>query len=144
MSAWYIDTSAALKLVLREPESIPLIEAINTEKPDLVAGYLLETQMRRVVHRTAALTQSQVTDVLDRVSLVELRPSTFMQAGLLPGTYLRSLDALHLAVAIESGAELVVSYDTRMIAAARELGLEVASPGRPPGDQDSRTEGGAV
>ena len=43
-----------------------------------------------------------------------------------------SLDALHLAAALAVGSDLagVVTYDTRMGAAARSLGLAVVSPGR--------------
>lgn len=42
----------------------------------------------------------------------------------------RSLDAIHLASALELGSDLgaVVSYDEQMRRAAVELGLEVASP----------------
>src|SRR5690606_35356980 len=44
---------------------------------------------------------------------------------------LRTLDAIHLATAMSLGARLegVVTYDARMAAAARELGLRVESPG---------------
>ena len=41
---------------------------------------------------------------------------------------LRSLDALHLAAAIRLGVDAVVTYDTRMTQAARDLGLVVLAP----------------
>jgi len=43
---------------------------------------------------------------------------------------LRSLDAIHLAAALMVAAQLeaVVTYDARMAAAARLLGLRVAAP----------------
>ena len=44
MSIWYLDTSAALKLVVEEPESDALAQAIDREQPDLVACWLLETE----------------------------------------------------------------------------------------------------
>jgi predicted nucleic acid-binding protein len=42
------------------------------------------------------------------------------------------LDAIHLAAALELGAELeaLVTYDGRMANAARQLGITVAMPGR--------------
>jgi uncharacterized protein len=42
----------------------------------------------------------------------------------------RSLDAIHLATARELGRDLaqVVTYDERMVEAAKRLGLETASP----------------
>ena len=51
-------------------------------------------------------------------------------AGELLPADLRSLDAIHLATALQLGTDLarVVTYDDRMIVAARELGLPVASP----------------
>jgi len=43
---------------------------------------------------------------------------------------LRSVDALHLATALEVGDELdgLVTYDARMAAAAKTLGLAVLAP----------------
>jgi predicted nucleic acid-binding protein len=51
-------------------------------------------------------------------------------AGLRP-TSLRSLDAIHLATALSLDGDLgvMISYDERLNAAAREHALAVASPG---------------
>jgi hypothetical protein len=51
-------------------------------------------------------------------------------AALLPVEHLRSLDAIHLAAARRLGKDLsvLVSYDDRMLAAAQELHIPVASP----------------
>ena len=130
MSRWYLDTSAALKLVLAEQESEALIEAITNELPTLVACYLLEAEMRRAAHRAPELSQRQVTELLDRIDLFEVTPTVFLQAGLLPGGHLRSLDALHLASAIGTGVDCLVTYDVRMAEAARAAGLVVIAPGR--------------
>lgn len=128
MSTWYLDTSAALKLVLEEKESVALIATIDAERPALVASWLLETEMRRACHRSEALSQRHVTELLDRVELFEVTPAIFVQAGLLPGADLRSLDALHLAAALGIGVDQVVTYDRRMASAARDIGLAVSSP----------------
>lgn len=128
MSRWYLDTSAALKLIVQEPESDALAEAIDHEQPDLVACLLLETELRRVVPRDPAVSQALVTDLLEAVSLHELPPSLFTEAGLLPGPGLRSLDALHLTAAIRLGVDRVVTYDRRLAHAADELGITVHSP----------------
>lgn len=128
MNAWYIDTSAALKLLVDESESTALARALDDEQPDLVACHLLETELRRAVHRDPALTQEAVTELLDGVSLHAVPSSLFREAGLLPGTALRSLDALHLAAAIRIGVDAVVAYDRRLVSAARELGLPALSP----------------
>jgi predicted nucleic acid-binding protein len=41
----------------------------------------------------------------------------------------RTLDAIHLASALHVDADELLAYDTRLLAAAAEHGLLVASPG---------------
>jgi predicted nucleic acid-binding protein len=55
--------------------------------------------------------------------------SLFREAGLLPGVGLRSLDALHLAAALRLDVDAVLTYDTRMVDSAAELGLRAFGPG---------------
>lgn len=129
MSRWYLDISAATKLLITEAESAALAHALDTEQPDLAACYLLETEVRRVVHRVEALTQEAATHLLDSVDLYDVPPSLFREAGLLPDANLRSLDAIHLAAAVRIGVDAVLTYDTRLSDAARELGLGVVAPG---------------
>ena len=128
MSRWYLDTSAALKLMVEEAESSALAERLDAEAPDLVACLLLEAELRRAAQRREAMTQSMVSEFVEVVSLVEVPASLVREAGLLVGRTLRSLDALHLAAAVRLGVETVVTYDQRMAEAARELGLAVVAP----------------
>lgn len=129
MTRWYIDSSAAVKLLVEAEESDLLVQELDSARPDLVSCFLLETELRRVVHRRAELDHAAVTSVLDRVSLYEVPPSIFREAGLLPSTSLRSLDAVHLAAAVRLGVDAVLTYDDRMKEAAHGLGLVVAAPG---------------
>jgi len=125
----YLDTSAAAKLLVDEAESGALaayIDEIGAEQ-DLVSSALLEIELRRLAVRLG-LDQSAVTDLLARLDLVDPPRSLFHEAGLLPGTQLRSLDALHLATALRVDAETLVAYDARLLDAARSLGLGVHSP----------------
>jgi uncharacterized protein len=128
LSRWYLDTSAALKLVVEEDESSALAETLDRQQPDLVACWLLETELRRAVQRDEGLTHEVITGLLDGIGLYEVPGSLFREAGLLPGANLRSLDALHLAAAIRIGVEYVLTYDTRMRDSARLLGLAVLAP----------------
>lgn len=128
MSRWYLDTSAALKLLLEEPESAALARTLDDAAPELVGTWLLETEMRRAAHRIEPLTQEMVSGLLAAVALYELPASVFREAGLLGGPALRSLDALHLAAAIRIGVEQVVTYDERLTRSATELGLSVLAP----------------
>jgi predicted nucleic acid-binding protein len=128
VSAWYLDTSAALKLLIEEPESQPLAQTVDREQPDLVAGWLLETELRRAAQRLGVLGMPTVSEFLEGVSLYEMPASLFREAGILPGETLRALDALHLAAAVRIGVDLVLTYDTRMAESAGQLGLQVLSP----------------
>lgn len=128
MSRWYLDSSAALKLIITETESAELANTLHVKTPDLVASYLLETEVRRAVQRATGLSQELATVVLDSVELFEAPSSLFREAGILPGENLRSLDALHLTTAIRLGVDAVLTYDSRMTESARSLGLTVLSP----------------
>lgn len=128
MSRCYLDTSAALKLLVEEAESEALADELRRRTPALVACLLLETELRRVVAREPALTQRAVSELLRGVDLHELPPPLFTEAGLLPGAGLRSLDALHLAAAIRLEVESVITYDVRMTEAATSLGMLVLAP----------------
>lgn len=128
MSTWYLDTSAAIKLIVREAESVDLVRAIEEQRPTLASCQLLETELRRAVQRLEVASQRHVTDLLDRVDLYDLNAAMYTQAGLLPGPNLRSLDALHLAAALAIGVEAVVTYDARMTEAARDFGLVTLQP----------------
>jgi len=125
----YLDTSAAAKLLVDEAESGALaayVDEIGAEQ-DLVSSALLETELRRLAVRLG-LDQSAVTDLLARLDLVDPPRSLFHEAGLLPGTQLRILDALHLATALRVDADTLVAYDARLLDAARSLGVGVHSP----------------
>jgi predicted nucleic acid-binding protein len=131
MPSWYADTSAALKLVLAEPESPALAAAIADAGARLVGTRLLETEMRRAAHRSPHLHQDQVTALLSTVDLFSTTDALYRQAGLLPGENLRSLDALHLAAAIALDVEAIVTYDLRLAEAATSVGVRALSPGLP-------------
>ncbi|TGN63891.1 PIN domain-containing protein [Nocardioides eburneiflavus] len=128
MSRCYLDTSAAAKLVVEEAESDALADELHRMAPTLVGCLLLETELRRLVAREPALTQQAVTQLLRGVELYELPPPLFTEAGLLPGSGLRSLDSLHLAAAVRLEVESVITYDRRMAEAATSLGMDVLAP----------------
>lgn len=127
---WYVDTSAAAKLLIDGPESHALAAFLDraVERGDAVgSSRLLETELRRLGIRLS-FPQEHVTLVLERLDLLLPDDAVFRDAGLLPGAALRSLDALHVAAALRSAADAMVTYDERQAAAARAVGLEVAAP----------------
>jgi len=72
----------------------------------------------------------QARAILDSLVLLTLTTTVCERAAMLEPELLRSLDALHLAAALEAGDELegMVTYDQRMAEAARALGISVATP----------------
>jgi predicted nucleic acid-binding protein len=58
---------------------------------------------------------------------LELSPATFREAErlMLSGMHLRAGDGLHLAAAALAGAETMMTFDRRLAASARTLGLDV-------------------
>ncbi len=86
------------------------------------------TEIRRLATR-AEVSQSEATDLAARIDLLGPDRAMFTEAGLLPGANLRSLDALHIAVAIRAQAESMITYDRRQTTAARQAGLPVFPAG---------------
>jgi predicted nucleic acid-binding protein len=93
-----------------------------------VSSSLLETELRRLADR-AGIPQLAVTEVLRCFTLVDVERGSFREAGLiLPGSALRSLDALHIAVAVRVAADEFITYDLRQAEAAQAVGLTVVRP----------------
>ena len=123
----YLDASAAMKLVVSEPETLALQAWLDETGERVFSSVLLETEVRRA---TAArrVGQAAATAALAGVELVEAPRALFTGAGLLPVPGLRSLDALHLATALREEASVLVAYDHPLLQAASVLGVPTASP----------------
>jgi predicted nucleic acid-binding protein len=126
---WYLDTSAFLKLVALEEESSALRSWFADNGP-VWSSQLLRTEGLRAGARLG-IAAGVIEDALDTVSMVLPSVATFASAGRLLPLNLRSLDALHLAAAIEIGGDLdgMVVYDDRLIEAAKLASIEVVTPG---------------
>ncbi len=128
--AFYLDTSAAAKLVGAEPASQAMASWAATHETRVIASDLLRTELLRVTRRAAPDRMQRARSVLDAVTLLNLMPATFERAATLDPEELRSLDALHLAAALELGDDLdgIVTYDRRLAAAASMYGVAVIAP----------------
>lgn len=128
--AAYVDTSALVKLVVAEAETPALRAWLAEVDGELVACDLVRTELMRAVRRVVPDRAVQARAVLDSLVLVECRPAVFDAAGRLDPTDLRSLDAIHLATALDLGDDLehLVTYDDRMAGAAEANGVAVVTP----------------
>jgi len=127
--ATYLDSSAIVKLAVHEPESAPLRRYLTRRRP-VVSSSLARTEVSRALLPLGAEAVQRGQDVLARLELARVNDRVLIAAGKLLPADLRSLDAIHLATALELGSDLarLVTYDDRMAAAARGLGLTVSAP----------------
>jgi len=90
----------------------------------------VEVEIVRAVRRVAPDLTTKAHEVVGQVSVIEVGEPIRARAALLEPATVRSLDALHLATAIEVGDALaaVITYDARMAADALSLGLAVSAP----------------
>ena len=97
---------------------------------DQLASAIVEVEVIRAVRRRVPRLIVQAHAVVAQISVIELTETIRARAAQLEPVTLRSLDALHLATALEIGDELgaVVTYDARMAGAAESLGLAVLAP----------------
>jgi uncharacterized protein len=130
VSATYVDSSALVKLIVSEAESDALRQYLEAAGP-LAASILATIEVARAVRRVAPEFQATTALALDTLSIVGLDDRIAARAASLGPSTFRTLDSIHLATALELGAELTafVCYDKRLSAAARELGLPVVAPG---------------
>lgn len=128
----YVDTSAAMKLLVEEKESAELaeqLERFRARGDTLVASLLLHAELHCAANRRPEyIAHDSVTAVLSAVSLVDFESSDLIMAPLLPGR-LRSADGIHLATALRLNARAMVVYDHELIAATRTAGIDPLSPG---------------
>ena len=127
--ATYLDSSAIVKLVVREPESLALRRFLRRRHP-LVSTALARTEVLRALLPAGDEAVTRGRAVLQRIDLVRVNDRILNAAGVLRPPELRSLDAIHLATAQELGDELsaLITYDDRLITAAKQLGYKIVQP----------------
>lgn len=127
MRTAYLDTSAAMKLLVEESESEALLRELTGSRRRLAASWLLHTELHCAAGRNpAVIAVAAITTVLDAIDLVDLTRGDLLAAG--THAPLWSNDAIHLATALRLGVDEVVSYDTELSRAAAAAGVRVIAP----------------
>lgn len=127
MKLAYLDTSAALKIVVSEPGREALIGYLNDPGLTLTASWLLYTEMLCAAgRRPEAVPADLARQALDQVEFVDLTRADLISAARL--TPLRSADALHLATALRMQVDEIITYDHELIETAPRLGLRTVTP----------------
>jgi len=142
----YLDSSCLLKLLLSEPESEAVRQAVAREGDVVVSALTeLETTVQLRAGRLGAafgerryrayLGQLEKLRQLDPFRFLPLPGAVFQtalrqrQRGRQP--HCRSLDRLHLAAMEELGLRRLMTNDTAQATGAQGLGFEVLRPGHP-------------
>jgi len=131
----YLDSSAVVKLVRREPGTAELVAWLAERQPAaLVSSALVEVEVARALRRYAPAALAGVPAALSRLYRLEIDGVVRATAAAYDEPLLCSLDAIHLAAAQIAAAggdalEAFVAYDERLLRAATALGFPVASPG---------------
>jgi predicted nucleic acid-binding protein len=130
VSAVYLDSSAFVKVVVRERGSAALRAFLAGSEARRVSSALLRTEAMRAVRDLGPDAMATVREGIRRVDLIGIDDRILDVAGSLPPGVLRTLDAIHLASALAVGDDLdaIVTYDDRMVAAARLVGLPTVTP----------------
>jgi predicted nucleic acid-binding protein len=132
----YIDTSALLRIVLRESGALEELRTYD----GLVSSELIAVESARTIDRLriqGALTIEEaakrigvVNEWLEAIDLVLLRPPVFSRAGDPMPMPIGTLDAIHLATALIWRDRMgplpeMATHDAALGAAARAFGFEV-------------------
>lgn len=127
MTVAYVDTSAAIKLVIEEPESAALVTALTDTSRRLAASWLLHAEMHCVAGRKpTVISLDAITAVLETITLVDVTRGDLLAAG--THAPLRSNDAIHLATALRIGADEIVTDDAELAQAAASAGIRALAP----------------
>lgn len=129
MTALYLDSSAFVKLIV-EPESAAIRTFLTSHGPRRVSSALLRAESLRSVRHLGPDALANAREGLRRIDLIGIDDRILDAAGTLEPQVLRTLDAIHLATALAVGddLEVIVTYDERMVDAARLMGLPTATP----------------
>ena len=131
MSLYYADTSAVIKLMVEETHSKAFAAFYDDHaEAEWVSSALLRIEVTRAVTRAMPALLPDARDLLTAFSYIAIDDDIVDAAMSEPDRGLRSLDAIHLATARILVPELdaLITYDDRLIKAATDAGLPVASP----------------
>lgn len=141
----YVDTSALLKLLIREAES----EAVEVELlrwGKLATSVVTEVELPRAIARAREERPDAVIDgsvvlqsVLACTAIVPLGAGIVAKARDVSPVHVGALDAIHIASALSLGRDLatVATHDHRMQDALAKIKVEVLAPEALPESNDA-------
>jgi predicted nucleic acid-binding protein len=124
----YVDASALVKLVVEEPGSDAMLRWY-VESERIVTSRVGVVETSRATRRRQ-LEPQRLRQVIASIAVIEFDAVIGDRAAALPPSTMKTLDAIHVATALELGSTLdaFVTYDERLAEAARAAGLPVVAP----------------
>jgi predicted nucleic acid-binding protein len=123
--SWYIDSSAILSVILKEPDGLPLESILGSEP---TTSRLSQVEVLRRVTKFDELLIPRARLILAQFQLVHISESILNRAeNYSADITVKAADAIHLATA-ETLAPLIngiITLDTQMAKNARKLNLVV-------------------
>lgn len=122
----YLDTSAAYKLLSREPEA-EAVETLFSQGPGLLSSRLLEVELHATVDRRGG-SHEDVESIVRRIDL-DAVDDDVVDHALALRSGLRAMDALHLSTALLYGGTVteMATFDRELAAAAQRFGLTLSA-----------------
>lgn len=148
----YVDTSAMLKLLVREAESAA-IERELLNWSELATSVIAEVELPRAVARAREERPDAVIDgslvlqgILASAAIIPLEANIVARARSVQPVHVGALDAIHIASALSLGPQLagVATYDKRMQSALRQEAIPVVAPNAAPEDRPSQAPSSAA
>ena len=141
----YVDTSALLKLLVREAESTA-IERELVQWPSLATSIVTEVELPRAIARAREDRPDAVIDgslvlqgIMASAAIIPLSNDIVLAARNVPPVHVGALDAIHIASALSLDKKLagVATYDNRMRDALDRAKVSVVAPSDGDGQQSS-------
>lgn len=130
MAGVYLDTSALGRIVLDEPDSDAIGRALAGFET-VVSSRLLRIELHRLGLR-AGIAHEEIESWLASVALVPMDEAILSAAETIAPATVATLDAIHLATAVQLAAEghieSIMTFDIRLAEGAGEHGLAVIAP----------------
>lgn len=134
----YVDTSTLLKLLIEEPgsaraaviwDSADVVAVVRVAHVEARAALAAAARARRLSPAQVRRTSTDLAGLWQQFTIVEVTKGLVEEAGdLAEQESLRGYDAIHLAAALQVGADLLTSADSDLCVSARRRGLHVANP----------------
>ncbi|MGO1225543.1 MAG: type II toxin-antitoxin system VapC family toxin, partial [Brachybacterium sp.] len=120
----YLDTSAAYKLLSRDP-GVAEVESLFKDGTPLLSSRLLEVELHATVDRRGG-SHADVDEIVARIEL-DAVDGEVVDHALSLRSGLRVMDALHLSTALLYGEEMtaIATFDRELAETAQQFGLEV-------------------